>query len=130
MSEIIEESSKLPLSSLEDQTIVYTRRLLPSRVKLIYTGPARKVSPHTKEFIRGWVREVAHHPRLRTLFEKELLFTADGREYWLPVPNNGPDYEKALRQGETVFLFITPIGGRKLAGEFEWFFIVNKFEKV
>jgi hypothetical protein len=99
-------------------------------VKLIYTGQSRRLSPETRGFIQGWAREVAHFHRLPKLFERELLFAAGDREYWLPVPNNGPDYEKVLQKREAVFLFITLIGGKREKGEFEWFFLVNKYEEV
>lgn len=130
MSEIIEQGSKSSLFSLEENTVIFTNRFFPSRVTLTYTGESRKISSETKRFIEGWVNSVAHHPRLLRLFHRELLFTDGSFQYWLPVPNNGPSYERVLRKSETVTLFVTPIGMEKYSGQAQWFFVVNKFERL
>lgn len=128
MKEIVVLSSDSRISSLEENTVVFTKRL-PSQVTLTYTGESRKVSSETAEFIEGWVKTFAHHPRLLKLFDRELLFTDGSSQYWLPVPNNGPTYERVLRKGEVLTLFITAIGMKKSSGQARWFFIVNKFER-
>src|SRR4029077_16675644 len=120
MSEMIALGSNSTLSSLEENTVVFTHRLFPSQVTLGYTGESRDISSETKEFIEGWVSAVAHHPGLLKLFHKELLFSDGSSQYWLPVPNNGPNYERVLRKGETVTLFITPIGMRRYSGRSQW----------
>jgi hypothetical protein len=129
MSELMVLASNPNLSSLAENTVVFTNRLFPSQVTLRYTGESRKISSETKEFIEGWVHTVAHHPRLLKLFGRELLFTDGSHQYWLPVPNNGPNYERVLRKGEVLTLFIAAIGMKKYSGQAEWFFIVNKFER-
>ena len=127
--EIVEQSSNLSLSTLEDGSVVFTKDRVPSRVKVTYTGKSRLISHETKEFITGWVKVIARHPKIPRLFDNELLFNDGSVEYWLPVPNNGPNYAKDLREGQVVTLFVSRMGGKKNSGKIDWFFIVNNVQK-
>jgi hypothetical protein len=129
MREIIVLSSDSRISSLEENTIVFTKRL-PSQVTLTYTGESRKISSETKGFIEGWVNTFAHHPRILKLFDRELLFTDGHSQYWLPVPNNGSNYQRVLQKDEVLTLFITLIGMKNSSGQAQWFFVVNKIERL
>jgi hypothetical protein len=127
--EIIEQSSNLSLSTLEDGSVIFTRDKLPSRVKVTYVGKSRPISYETKEFIAGWVKMIARHPKIPSLFDSELLFMDGSNEWWLPVPNNGPNYAKELNEGQAVTLFVSRLGGKNNSGKIDWFFIVNNIEK-
>jgi hypothetical protein len=128
LNQILEQSSHQS-ATLEDGTILFTTDKLPSRVKVTYQGQSRAIRHETKEFIDGWVKMIARHPKIPKLFDTEFLFTEGSAEYWLPVPNNGPNYAKELRKGQEVILFVSRIGGRKNSGKMEWFFVVNNIER-
>ena len=128
MNELVAQATS-SVSAFNGTTVLITTQFLPSRVKLTYAGQSRKLSRETKDFVQQWVKTVAHHPRLLKLFDRELLFTDGSSQYWLPVPNNGPNYETAIRVHETVTLFLTVIGIQRNAPETRCVFVVNNFEK-
>ena len=128
-NEIIEQSSNLSLTTLGDGSVIFTSDKLPSRVRVTYTGKSRPISYETGEFIAGWIKMLSHHPKIPKLFDNELLFFDSSVEYWLPVPNNGPNYAKELREGQSVTLFVSRMGGKKNGGKIDWFFVVNNIEK-
>lgn len=128
MNELIANAAS-SVAPFDGTTVLITTQFLPSKVKLTYAGKSRKASSETKSFVQQWVKTVAHHPRLLKLFDKEMLFTDGSSQYWLPVPNNGPNYGRAIHANEQVILYITVIGIQRSADETRCFFVVNNFER-
>src|ERR1041385_105553 len=128
MNELVAQAAS-SVSPFDGTTVLVTTQFLPSKVKLTYAGKSRKVSSETKSFVQQWVKTVAHHPRLLKLFDKEMLFTDGSSQYWLPVPNKGPNYETAIQANERVTLYVTVIGIQRSADDTRCFFVVNNFER-
>ena len=129
LPEIIKKYSDPETLTTPDLTDVFGATF-PSRIRVTYTGSERKISGPRREHIRAWARTYGHGPEIADLFETELLFVEDSAEYWLPVQKQVvPYFAKELKKGERVTLFIIAAGGKKIAGEWDWIFLVNEFEK-
>ena len=103
----------------------------PSRVRVTYAGETRKTSDARKQFIADWVKTHGMDASLVGLFENEWKFVEDGVEYWLPVQKQVASYfEKELKQGAAVDLYVVITGGRKTAGKWDWVVLVNEFNQV
>lgn len=115
----------------KDSAIVLSYNSYQSRVKVVYTGESRKVSPQRKEVIDFWLGTFSKPKELLDLYENEYLFTEDGAEYWLPVQKTVAVYfSKELKKGNTVTLFVAWLGGRYEPNGFDHVFLVNEFEAV
>lgn len=103
----------------------------PSRVEVTYTGASRKISPQRKAHVAEWVKSRGLGPEVAELFDSEYLFVEDSAEYWLPVQKQFlPYFEKELKKGDTLALYVFATGGRRLAGKWEWIIVVNEVDKL
>ena len=103
----------------------------PSRVKVRYTGDSRKISVERKQLIGDWIKTRQMDAQIGELFESEWKFVENGVEYWLPVQKQVASYfDKELKKGETVLLYVVIAGGRKTAGKWDWVILVNEFDKL
>jgi hypothetical protein len=103
----------------------------PSRVRVAYAGEQRKIPDERKQFINDWVKTHRLDPRIGELFESELKFIEDGKEFWLPVQKQViPYFAEELKKGEPVDLYVVIAGGRKFKGKWDWLILVNEFVKV
>ena len=79
-------------------TFLFTGDHFPSLVKVVYTGKMRPVNPDNTVVISEWAKVSKVDKNIVGLFEKEILFTENSVEYWLPVQSQLiPYFEKELR---------------------------------
>ena len=124
------EATEIRDSERENRVIFHADMLL-SVIRVKYTGKSRPISDVKRDSLKKWVatftgngEEYAAH------YEKDMLFTEDGVEYWLPVAKQViPYFSKELKEGEEVDLYIVRAGGicsKKLC---DWLFLVEEFQK-
>ena len=113
----------------KDVSIILSYNSFQSRVKATYTGTSRKVSDQRKEVISIWLKTLGKPKEILDLFENEYLFVEDKVEYWLPVQKTVASYfDKELKKGDTVTVFVAWLGARKEAKSLEYIFLMNEFE--
>ena len=108
--------------------------LLPSRVKVVYDGTLRPINERKKSVIVGWAtrggREV---PEIDTApYQTEILFSENGKDYWLVVPQDSLLKFQELQRGDTVELFLIKMGNIRLEEtdeKMEPVLVVEKFAK-
>jgi hypothetical protein len=90
----------------------------------------RKILPQRKELIERWGEAFNINPHIIQIFQYEMLFLEDSTEYWLPVQNQLlPLFQKELKKGDKVDLFVMAIGTLTYPDKTDWVFIVNEFRK-
>ena len=116
----------------ENLRIVVHAHLLPSRVKVLYDGTTRPVVEIRKRVITEWANRFAGVPEFYTVpYETEMLFTEDGKSYWLVVKTEFlPKFQKDLKKGEAVELFLIKLGNARVDDQLEPVLLVEKFEKL
>ena len=115
----------------ENLRIIVHGELLPSRVKVLYDGTARPVTENRKQVITQWANRYAGMPEFYTApYETEMLFTEDGKSYWLAVRKEFlPRFEQELKKGEAVELFLIKLGNARIDDKLEPVILVEKFAK-
>lgn len=102
----------------------------PYRTTSIYMNIIRKILPQRKELIERWGEAFNINPHIIQIFQYEMLFLEDSTEYWLPVQNQLlPLFQKELKKGDKVDLFVMAIGTLTYPDKTDWVFIVNEFRK-
>jgi hypothetical protein len=111
--------------------IVVHGDLLPSRVKVVYDGTTRPVVESRKRVIAEWANKFAGVPESYTVpYETEMLFTEDGKSYWLAVRKESLSrFEQELKKGEAVELFLIKLGNAFVENKLEPVLLVEKFVK-
>jgi hypothetical protein len=107
-------------------------QLLPSRVKVLYDGTTRPLVGNKKYVITSWANQYAGAPEFYTApYQTEVLFTEDGESYWLAVRKDSlPQFEKELKKGDTVELFLIKMGNAYVEDKLEPVLLVEKFGKL
>jgi hypothetical protein len=105
--------------------------LFPSRVRVTYKGSARPLPQGRKDVIARWARQYAGDPTHYTApYETEVLFDEDGTGHRLVVNKRLlPRFEKELKEGEAVDLYVIRLGGVRTEGEWEWVLLVESFAR-
>jgi hypothetical protein len=134
MAEIIKINADLETREYKQRQIALNANPLYSQVRVAYTGTSRPISSARKDLLKMWAEllgfKTANNSDITKLYENELLFTECGTEFWLPVQKQViPYFEKELKKGEMVSLFMARVGGEKVADKWDWLFIVNEFVK-
>jgi hypothetical protein len=130
LAEIIRDHSDPKLLGAGGKTVLLTGDTFPSKVRLIYTGESRKISPSTKQHLGLLVKSFGVAPETIAKYETELLFTEGEDRHWLPVVKDLiPFFEKELKKGDEVILYAEWVGAQNVGGAWEWVFIVNEFQK-
>ena len=113
----------------ENLRIVVHADLLPSRVKVLYDGTARPLSENRKQVITQWANRYAGAPEFYTRpYETEMLFTEDGKSYWLAVKKQFlPRFGQELKKGDAVELFLIKLGNARIDEKLEPVILVEKF---
>jgi len=111
--------------------VVLHADILPSRVRVTYTGSTRLISQTKKDFLLQWAQMYAANPEeYAKLYEVDMLVTEDGVEYWLPVQKRGlPHFEKELKKGEAVDLYLIRVGGIRTESKWDWLLLIEEFQK-
>ena len=115
----------------KEETMIVHANILPSRVRVIYTGRARPIPQIKKEVLRQWARLYAGSPEGYTEpYETEMLFVENGAEHWLAVRKKSlPQIERELKQGEAVDLYLIRVGAARVPDEWELMLLVESFQK-
>lgn len=89
--------------------------ILPSRVRVTYTGSSRPLPEIKKEVLRQWARLYAGAPEHYTRpYETEMLFIENGIEHWLAVRKQSlPHFGQELKQGGGVDLYLIRVGAAR-----------------
>src|ERR1700752_327555 len=128
LRQIIELNSSQLSDTKSEISFLLTADSFPSRVRVIYGGKSRTLTPETVKVIREWAKARKVDPDIVHLFEKELLFVEDSVEYWLPVQKQlVENFAHDWKAGEEVELFIIWIGAIKNSGKERWVFLVYEF---
>ena len=100
-----------------------------SQVRVTYTGTTRKLSGARKEHLSDWAKTFGVRPEVVALFEDEMLVLECSAEHWVAVQKQVlKHFDKELKKGDPVTLYTMFAGGRKIAGGWSWFFLVNEFQ--
>jgi hypothetical protein len=115
---------------LEENIIVHGD-IFPSRVRATYTGRARPLPQIKKDVLHRWAQRYAGAPKHYTRpYDTELLFTEDGLEHWLAVRKQSvAQFEKELKKGEVVDLYLIRLGGVRTADEWQPLLLVESFQR-
>ena len=63
-------------------------------------------------------------------YETDMLFTEDGKSYWLVVSTEFlPKFQQQLKKGEAVDLFLVKLGNTRISDKLEPVLLVEKFSK-
>jgi hypothetical protein len=130
LKEIVNMEADVEQRNQKENNIVFHADMLPSRVRVIYIGTVRPISKVKKEMIRKWAQMMGNPESYAEHYESEFLFTEDSVEYWLPVQKQVSSYfEKELKKGDTVDLYLVRAGGIRTDGKWDWMLLVEEFQK-
>jgi len=117
--------------ALKDAVIVVHKDLLPSRVKVVYTGEKRPLHERRQRVIVDWANRYAGAPEFYTVpYETEMRFTENGESYWLAVRKEFvTQFEQELKTGDTMELFLIKMGNIRVDEKLEPVLLVEKFLK-
>lgn len=106
--------------------------ILPSRVRVIYTGSSRPLPRSRKDVLAKWVQRFAGDPAHYTVpYETEMLFIEGGKKHWLAVSKNSAiQTGKKLKKGEAVYLYLIRLGGVRGGDGWEWLMLVENYLPV
>lgn len=128
--EIIREHSDPKILQKNEGSMILTGDTFPSKVRVIYTGDSRKISPAKKQHLDMLVTSFNVNPKVIDQYGTEMLFMEGEDEHWLPVQAGlHPIFQKELKKGDEVILYAEWVGAKKVGGKWEWVFIVQEFQK-
>jgi len=130
LSEIIREHSDPKVLQQKEGSMILTGNTVPSKVRVIYGGEARKISTGKKQHLDMLVTSFNVDPKVIDQYGTEMLFIEGEDEHWLPVQARLiPFFEKEMKKGEEVILYAEWVGAKKISSKWEWIFIVQEFQK-
>jgi hypothetical protein len=102
----------------------------PTKAVVVYTGRVRPVSPEGAAVISAWVKAVREDSaNVLSYFEREVLFTEDGVEFWIPVQEPLiATMEAEVGPGNPVVVFATWMGAFRRGAALQSVFAVNEFD--
>lgn len=99
--------------------------LFPSRVKAVYSGEKRQLLESKRYVIISWANQFAGAPEFyKAPYQTELLFTEDGKSYWLAVGKEFP--EENWKKDEAFDLCVIKLGHARIGDELEPVLLVEK----
>jgi len=129
----LNELAQLKAASVENinENITIQGDIVPSRVKVVYEGTSRPLIEIRKDAIGEWTRRYAGAPEFYTRhYETEVLFSEGEGKYWLVVRKELlPAFEKGLKKGDVVELYLIKLGGVRNGDTWESVLLVEKFTK-
>jgi hypothetical protein len=110
---------------------ILTGSLFPSRLRATYRSSTRPLSQARKNVIFHWAQRYAGAPSHYTKqYETEVLFNAKDAGHWLVVKKTLlPRFEKELRDGEAVDLYLIRLGAIRIDEKWEPVLLVESFAK-
>ena len=117
--------------SSKDASIIVHADLLPSRVRVIYSGETRPLHEHKKAVIVSWAKSRAGAPEFYVVpYDTEMLFTENGENYWLVQRKEFvPQLEQEFKKGDTIDLLLIKMGNVRIEDKLEPVILVEKFLK-
>ena len=110
--------------------LVFRGKIMPSVVRVTYTGQFRGISTVRKKFIELWAGSYTQTPDYANLFASEFLFKEGAQEYWLPVQKQvAKHFDEELKKGDAVDLYLVRPGGLRDKDRPDWVFLVEEFQK-
>jgi hypothetical protein len=118
-------------SDMADTRIVYAE-ILPTRVRVSYTGSTRLLPQLKKDVLYQWARLYAGSMESYTTpYETEMLFKENGVRYWVAVKKDSlPLLKKKLKRNEALDLFLIRLGAARTADRWEPLMLVENFQKL
>ena len=115
----------------KESGVILHGNILPSRVKVTYTGSTRTLPRSRKDILFKWAQRFAGNPAHYTVpYETEMLFIEDGTKHWLAVKKDfAPETGKEMKKGEEVYLYLIRLGTVRNGGEWEWLMLVENYQK-
>ena len=99
------------------------------RERATFTGQSRPLDPRNQAFIVTFASSSLGNGQYASLYEREYLFKANGRDYWLPVQAQVASYfAKELKAGEPVTLYVRNAGGFRNSDSWAWMFLVEEYD--
>ena len=99
------------------------------KTRAVYTGQSRPLDQRKQAFLAAFASTSGGNDQYATLYQREYRFTADGKDWWLPVQSQVAGYfGKELKVGEAVTIYVRNAGGFRLSTEWEWIFLVEEFD--
>jgi hypothetical protein len=100
-----------------------------ARTAASFSGQSRPIDARKQGFIIAFASTGAGNEGYARLFRREYLFSAGGKDYWLPVQDQVATYfAKELKAGQPVVLYVRNAGGFRGAQDWEWVFLVEDFQ--
>ncbi len=100
-----------------------------ARARAVYTGQSRPVDDRKQAFIIAFASASAGNRDYASLYQREYLFSANGKDFWLPVQSQVASYfADELSSGTPVTLYLRNAGGLRLPTAWDWVFLVEEFE--
>ncbi|HSS18537.1 MAG TPA: hypothetical protein VLL54_00425 [Pyrinomonadaceae bacterium] len=128
----VQEDSADLMKQADQAQFVFRGKILPSVVRVAYTGKSKPLSDDRKKFIELWAETYSQDATFAKLFALEYLFKEGADEYWLPVEQQvAQHFAEELTPGGAVDLYLLRTGGlkKKDKNEVEWMFLVEEFLK-
>lgn len=130
LKEIVAMEADVEQRDRKENNVVFHGNMLLSRVRVVYKGQSRPISKVKKEMIRNWAKMMGNPEEYAENYESDFLFTEDSVDYWLPVQKKVSSYfEKELRVGDAVDLYLVRAGGIRTGGKWDWLLLVEEFQK-
>ncbi len=131
LKEVTTKGSDVESKGNKEETMIIYGKILPSRVRVTYTGSARPLPQIKKEVLRQFALRYAGFPEFYTVpYEIEMLFVENGAKYWLAVKKEPlRNLERELKKGEEVDLFLIRVGAARTSDEWESMLLVESFQK-
>lgn len=120
-----------PEASAKDVVVIVHADLLPTRVRVLYSGEKRPLHERKQSIIVSWANRFAGAPEFYIApYETEMLFTENGESYWLPVRKEFVgQFEQQFKKGDTLELFLIKMGNTRIDDKMEPVILVEKFLK-
>ena len=125
------ESSDSESRGNKEETMIVHPAILPSQVRVTYTGSTRKMPQIKKEVLRQWARLYAGSPEGYTEpYQTELLFREGEDKHWLAVKKDSLSrFKKELKKGDGLDLYLIRVGSAKVSDEWELVLLIESFQK-
>jgi len=125
------EDFKLLSANNKPNALIVRNNILPSVIRLTYTGEVRPVGEKRLFLIHVWAGTVEERKQHEKLYTREFLFKDGADEYWTPVQEPVTKYfDKELKKGDVVDLYLVRPGGLKTGDKVDWVFLVEEFQKL
>ncbi|HSE32285.1 MAG TPA: hypothetical protein VLA93_11985 [Pyrinomonadaceae bacterium] len=112
------------------ETMIVDPDLSPTRVRATYAGLTRRTLEAKAEVIRQWARLYAGALETYKPYEVDVLFTEDGKQYWLTFTQKKlTNFWDSKEWSKPVDLFLIRMGALKTSNNWEPVLLVENFQK-